>query len=554
MKDSSSFSSKDSSEPAAHISWAKEYQPWLLFARAMALVGKQVGPLMLAYWKICEWNPQHYLVTMHCASETFGMLAYPCEGTKAFARCFPLLAISVSLIVTGRFILQSRIYYHLLTKRAILDFQNYKLMHDPAVLLLAFCFAMGSLHFVLDIFYPPYLVNHLDKINNIAGFALPCVVFFVVFESGCNIEKHLVTLNKFYEDDADWAQEQLDGSKFFSEELIRKSAQAVQDRLQSNDDDFTLDSLLDETIRGTTVSHGHLTESNAQHSGKADLFTGLWPGGILLARGLTDSASKRFRVSMGAFMGTFAALHLVVLVLLVASAIVEFQEVRPNYRPPDALVVDGEGYISLGTGYCRDDSMQRPDCYWKEWNEVKNEPVNAKKEVSNVPVNSKRIESSTAPNVQQPKSKKQVQRKKQSRDNSIAVEPVMAPHDVVSKKAVFLALSTNSTVRRTLSTGDHLPQWLSPKPKKQWEDWQLDLCAGHCSARSGCIGFSIDTDFCTIYNSQVSNSPAGWNKGYETHTRKSSVRRTAQVVQTNKFELATCWKKNFLRARSHKTS
>jgi len=125
-------------------------------------------------------------------------------------------------------------------------------------------------------------VNHLDKINNIAGFALPCVVFFVVFESGCNIEKHLVTLNKFYEDDADWAQEQLDGSKFFSEELIRKSAQAVQDRLQSNDDDFTLDSLLDETIRGTTVSHGHLTESNAQHSGKADLFTGLWPGGILL--------------------------------------------------------------------------------------------------------------------------------------------------------------------------------------------------------------------------------------------------------------------------------
>lgn len=515
---------KASEKPSIHVDvgWAKEYQPWLLLVRSMSLVGKQVLPLMLAYWKICEWNPEHYLITLHCQISTYGMLAYPCEATKAFARCFPLLAISVSLVVTGRFILQSRIYFHLLVKGAILDFQNYKFYKDPAVVLLVFCFSMGALHFLLDLCYPPYLVNHIEKMSNICMFALPCVVFFVVFESGCNVEKHLVTLNKFYEEDPDVAQEFLSGVNFYSEEQIRASASQVME--SHSEDRVSLDTLLDETIKGATTSRAALHEasnegSNVPETLRTSLFRALWPGQILLDEGLTDEASKSFKRAIRSFMAGFVVVHLVLLTLLLSSAARELGDTmpyreHPNDLKPGTLLVDQAHYQGLGEGYCRDDSMQRPECYWVEWKVFSPQKT------------------STGPPRHRPRKAK-----------GLSVDPVQSPRHAAQKHSAFLSVSTNFTSQIMLTGDVWTPAWMTQKDP--WPKHYIDVCARHCSSSSNCIGFSVDPEFCSIYNSEYTKAPTTWQQAPIAHdtARSSSMRRTARIVQTNTHELATCWSK-----------
>lgn len=485
----------------------------------MALVGKQVLPLMLAYWKICEWNPEHYLITLHCQISTYGMLAYPCEASKAFARCFPLLAISVSLVVTGRFILQSRIYYHLLVKGAILDFQNYKFNKDPAIVLLISCFSMGALHFLLDLCYPPYLVNHIEKMNNICMFALPCLVFFMVFENGCNIEKHLVTLNKFYEEDAEVAHDLLGGAKFYSEEQIRASGKKVIG--VAGEYRGSLDTLLDETIKGATTSRGAVHDEtihgNSRGSRITNLFRGLWPGQILLDEGLTDEASKSFKGAIRAFMIGFVLVHMMLLALLLSSAAREFGDTYPahpehvsNNLKPGTFVVDDVHYQRLGGGYCRDDSMQRPDCYWAEWKTF-----------------SPQIASTGPPGQRAMKA------------TALSVDPLLSPRHAAGKRSAFLSVSTNLTFPFTLQK----PAWMTQKDR--WPKRYIEDCATHCSSSSICIGFAVDPEFCSIYNSEYIKASSGWQQTPIVHdeARSSSMRRTARIVQTNTHELSTCWSK-----------
>jgi len=508
----------------------------MLFARAMSIVGKQVGPLCLAYWMICEWNPSHYLVTCSCRRETFGLLAYPCEGTKAFARCFPLLAISVSLVVTGRFILQSRIYYLLLSpdtpgrKTAILNFQNYKVYKDPAVFLLGCCFLIGCLHFGFHVFFPPYLVNNLDKVSNIGQFILPCVVFFVIFESGCNIEKHLVTLNRFYEDDPVKAKEHLDGVKVLDEKKVHRcSKEACK---SDGDGELALDTLLDDIVRRADLDDD---ESDAKRAG---LFEGLWPGQVLLGHGLNDPVSKRFQCSVRVFMSIFAVTHAVLLGLLCSSTIREFGDTLPrkykNWRPTNAIQLGGVYYTELGPGYCRDESMQRPDCYWVTWDKAAQGglPTNH----SHAPVETASLQKPRRAILQKPK----LLNSRRNRHGKY-YHPAMVPDDGARRQTMFLSASTNATARGTRAPAvDELPEWMKPQTSGEFEQGQIDFCGKACSSNKKCIGFSLDPEYCTVYNSLYVKAPSGWENSAEAETKSSELRRR-YVVQGSRFELATCW-------------
>lgn len=395
---------------------------------------------------------------------------------------------------------------------------------------------MGLLHFVMDLCYPPYLVNHIEKATNIGMFLLPCVVFFVVFESGCNIEQHLVRLNKFYEDDVSWAKAQLNGVECYSEFEVRMSAARVHETLDEmkgsgpNASELQLDDILDETLKHASTHRGTSFDDQAQvvpGAGRTtNLFRGLWPGPILLASRLSDDDSKSFKLSMRAFMSIFAFMHVLIIWCLAVAAFREIGDTLANQRPqPGSLHVAGAHYQNLGAGYCRDDSLQRPDCYWMEW----------KKGLADTTT----LVNSPARNT----------KKQRHQANRLVAEPLFGPRKT-GKAAVFLSVLSNKSSSQSMDGEKWLPSWIEGQVtgENQWPEGYVDTCAKHCSTSDPCVGFSVDEDFCTIYNSKHTKEPAGWSHAAEMETRTSSVRRTAHIIQTNKYELSTCWSKDKLQA------
>jgi hypothetical protein len=555
--------------------WTEDYEPWSLLLRACLIGSRQIFALLIAYWRVCEWNPHHFKIMMHCHRETFGLWAYPCEGTKVFARCFPLLAISISLVVTARFIFQSRIYYHLFMKGAILDFQNYVIWKDNAFRILVFCFVMGMMHFVIDLSHPPYLVNHIAKIANILTFAIPCVVFFLVFDNACQIENHLVTVSKVFEDDSNGARETLSSCKLYSEEQVRLKAAEVYKGLEESQFgvDSDLDGMLNHVITLAIPSRGaHFEQNEKLHNFTASLFRGLWPARLLLADHLDDDGSVAFRRSVRAFLWTFAAVHVFIVVLLISATFRELGDVLPGHTEWAAKVPGhdkfgtevyaGRPYLNLGSGYCRDDSMQRPDCYWREWTDMKDVKPLGQNNYSFT--NSSRPSSRMKRNVRTDGSAQQdwwiktetdhasTERKKEIERRPKLFPPpsFLAQHS--QHRAGRQWKNVGPTTEDEVEIGQledmirKIPAWFD-RDMKPWEEHRINACAKYCV--STCIGFAIDADFCTIYNKKPVEAPNGWTKGSEGADRDNSVRRTAYVVQTNSHESAACFSKVDLKGR-----
>lgn len=219
-------------------------------------------------------------------------------------------------------------------------------------------------------------------------------------------------------------------------------------------------------------------------------------------------------------MGIFALAHVLILTFLYIAAMREIGDTMPNQRPkPTALKVGAVSFDTLGTGYCRDDSMQRPDCYWTEWKEK-----------------------SLAASVKQSSHLAEKRRKLASKqDNRLVTDdPLMMPRGAGG--AVFLSTSSN----KSSSSWEWFAETVTGEAK--WPKGYVDACSKVCSKNSVCIGFAVDDDFCTIYNSVFTEAPAGWTKGSEHETRAASIRRVAHVIQTNKYDASSCWSKDNLQA------
>mmetsp|Transcript_82445 Transcript_82445/g.146128 ORF Transcript_82445/g.146128 Transcript_82445/m.146128 type:complete len:559 (-) Transcript_82445:132-1808(-) len=522
--------------------WERHYNPWWLFTRALLLVGVQALTLSITYWQVCEWNVKGIPITVQCNKDIHGMMAYPCEGTLAFARCFPLLAISVSLVVAARFMLQARMYYELLQRKAILNFQNYHFAKDPATLLLAVCLLAGLLHFVLDLFMPPHLPHqYFTKAQNTWKFVSPCIVFFVVFERGCNTEKHLPTLNDLYEEDAGWAKEHLNASKLYSEKQLHDSACEVLEGIEQNPGKapFSLDGLLDEIIKGATPSRGTSYEGEGDESA----LLGLWPAPVLLAKNLTDNNSRAYKLSMRVFMIIFVVVHMILLGILAGSTLREILDIIPGQRPLGSYLpvmglvmeeVDGSLYQSLGSGYCRDEGSSRPDCDWFAWKDLNNESEIVS-EISASAVAGERALNHSLISLRFNISRTTLRESETFRDRDLL--------------NIFSALSASFEQRLAGACSGWLTGWYTAARKGARPTGNVsamtEQCGKYCDY-SACIGFSVDDDYCTIYNARPQEEPPGWTKCAAT----SNITSLSQIVQTNSFETALCLKKLTLKGES----
>jgi len=287
------------------------------------------------------------------------------------------------------------------------------------------------------------------------------------------------------------------------------------------------------TSRGS-LGDNERTWSDAKRAG---LFRGLWPGQVLLSRGLNDPSTKTFKASMRVFMGIFVVMHMVLLGLLASSAIREFGDTLPDNRPAGATQLDGVYYTTLGTGYCRDDSMQRPDCYWRALDTVAQGASPARQSQGRSPV------ARTASLQKKPKPLHSLRKGHAKADGMLYYHPAMVPQHASSRRSMFLSVSTNASVTQTPAPAvdESLPEWIMPQERKVFAERQIEFCGKECNSNKQCIGFSLDPEYCTVYNSQYVKAPEGWENSAEVETRSSRVRRNSFIVQGSKFELATCW-------------
>lgn len=493
--------------------WAKDYHPWKLIFEACVAMGLRAAILIFVYIQICPWNPKWHLVAMHCSPETTGqILAYPCEGTKAFVRSFPLLAASLSLITIERFIVQRRLYYHLLAKRALLDYTNYHPENDSGFRIVVCCFSCCMLHFVMDLAMPPYVFGWVtfEKLQDIGNiYVMPCLLFIFLYHKFLDIEKHLVPLARFYDEDPDWAKRHLAGSELYSDLVIRDNTRIVRQKFSESrgpEGTYTLDEFIDETL-AISETHGE----NVVHSGSSDavekkrrgmshLFKGLWPGEVLLDQRLTDEESAAFRRAFQLFRIGFFGVQLVVLYLIVGNAYQETLDVVYTAVPSwEQVIVFGEQqYQMVGAGYCRDESMQRPDGYFRSHETM-----------------------------------------------DIIETPALSMIGHAARLQGPVSLISHESRLRARSQRALLPDWMNPATsasESQREEYKL-ACAAHCSGDVDCIGFTEDVFFCTIYDRKSVGAPAGWTGFSEKQDRTASVRRLATVAQGNGSPGAKCWRK-----------
>lgn len=497
--------------------WEEDYQPWRLLLRAMLTIGKQAAFLIFVYVQLCVWNPTHHRVLQTCRQEWMGPWAYPCEASKACARAFPLVAASIGMVAAGRFILQSRLFYSLLMRKVLLDFSHYRYKQDTLVVILACCFVSSLLHFAFDLCFPPFVtVDRLADIGTI--YIAPCCVFFMLYESISDIERHFVPLTKFFEGNPGWAKLHLGKSEIYLEESVKCKSLPAQAalRLKRNRKGYSIDELLDAVIKDSEAYAG----DNAQHGkdpGRTSksLFRGLWPARLLLDPKLSDVDSLIFRRSWIVFGVIFIVVQVAVVTSLVVSAWQESVDAKPGHYPVGAVQVDTAHYEYVGEGYCRGSGMRIPDHY------------SAARSTLAVATPPRPGPSPTARS--RPLQVRRARAKQQP--GAITVKPAVLGFSALE---VFSSAPLDAIGAKLNNLEKQ-----SGDPHKQFLATSKLQCARHCAAETKCIAYAIDPDTCTIYVKESSSAPPGWTDAAE----DAMYERGFIIQQTNGARDAECWAK-----------
>eukprot|EP00419_Tripos_fusus_P002647 CAMPEP_0172683368 /NCGR_PEP_ID=MMETSP1074-20121228/18801_1 /TAXON_ID=2916 /ORGANISM="Ceratium fusus, Strain PA161109" /LENGTH=480 /DNA_ID=CAMNT_0013502205 /DNA_START=380 /DNA_END=1822 /DNA_ORIENTATION=+ len=440
------------------------------------------------------------------------------------------------MITAGRFMLQSRLFYHMLQNRALIDFHNYKISRDIFVIVvIGGCFLMSVVHIAMDIFLPPHAgVQRLTNICTV--YLVPCAIFFGLYDSASDVERHFVPLTKFYEENPLHAKVHLGASELYLEEELKSASVKSRQRTRSaaQGDTYSLNQLLDETLKVAQPYEGKIATASTPlapvaHRSKTsrNLFKGLWPARILLDPRLDDQDSIGFKHAWLAFSVMFVLIQAAVLVSLVSSGLGELWDAQADHYPYGTVEVNGSHYEHVGVGYCRELGMKIPDGYYTALSNLVAPPNIAAEPPA--PRRGLAVAKISAPrNAKAPRSNAAAAKRKkaQSSSRSISVQPDVLPYSF---------LETRSD--------------LNPLKKKRdpeaaaLEEWHHDseqTCAKHCSSNPNCGAYAVDQDKCTIYLKVAGQAPQGWSDFIE---RAAAHQGPAVVQQTNGAYGVDCWGK-----------
>lgn len=290
----------------ATTQWEKKADPYMLLLQVGLAAGKQVIALALLFFQVL--NERQLLMT--CDSRIIGRWTYLCEYTKTFVRCFPLFAASVTLMVGSRSMLQQRIYYGLLKRDALLDFENTKAWHDPLFYILLLCFVHGVAHFALDLSIDEGFgaetgsEKYHEAVNMVKNYILPAMIFFAFLCTSYDVEAILVPLSKYFEEDPVKARQAAGQLKFMDERDVDELIPQLSVKIPHVE--TTLEATYREIIK-RCPEHGRAPDLDEQKKCTKgfraaakqlvqwQLLKTMWPSKILLDPQLLDAEAGDFR-------------------------------------------------------------------------------------------------------------------------------------------------------------------------------------------------------------------------------------------------------------------
>lgn len=358
--------------------WINANSPWFLLAYNIGMTVLYGSTVSGAYFFVLSshstFSPQCY--------EQYPVSEALCNFSTLCLWTYPLFCLLLTVVLFGKSMLDTRLYYECLLNGVLLDFDNNSMNH-PVVWLLFFwglC-TMLSLWFV---------GGHLDMAQRIFGmlaYFLPVASFVALFLSNWQVEAHLIPLPKYVETDPYYAVEVLvEASRHYTPEgHFRVAFETVNDALSRREEQslargtvlgplktarfFSLiaDEVARETEHAREEAYAHHKESSASRfvtrvAGNVGLrsrpayadFLGepsrpevlgikyncckpYWVYRVLFHRRLMDSRSRSFRKWAYAYVG-FAVFVVLLLVYAAACTLSTFL-VFERLVPPDYWAV-----------------------------------------------------------------------------------------------------------------------------------------------------------------------------------------------------------------------
>lgn len=194
--------------------WEALGKPWSLLQGAVLTLVIQCLPLALIAGQFFAPSPH----LMRCNPQDVGQaMAGLCEWSKTYVRCFPLLGLVIALLVASRTFFLQRIYYELLRRVALVDFENFQPYRDPLFLILLWCVANAFLHFALDFATSNHGSNVAETSQRVVGevkvlatfYLVPACLFLVFLWKAYDVEAGLLSLSKYIEEDTEAARSEL---------------------------------------------------------------------------------------------------------------------------------------------------------------------------------------------------------------------------------------------------------------------------------------------------------------------------------------------------------
>lgn len=297
--------------------------------------------------------------------------AYACDYTKAYLECFPELALTVCLLIVGRNLLQTRLYYGLLMRGSVLQYRSKSMFKDALVGFFLWCYAHCWLHLLLLMwliwqagfedqfleelrttkagrnrpgaaflgpgpdprmsepqvvindrpFDNPVLRAQVSLLVDLVGFfVIPSSLFFVYLLTGYDVEMSFVPMSQYFFD-----ARKTDGVGFhtrvhanlsvLNDDAVRLLVLHKQDEI--HDAALTVTDALDEIVR-LYERDGQQYEDEAAEAGQS--FVGIsrahWPCRLLVSEDASSFSGLSFRALWLVFVALSLILHCFLLVSL----------------------------------------------------------------------------------------------------------------------------------------------------------------------------------------------------------------------------------------------
>lgn len=345
-----------------------------LFVEAGVAGGRQFFALVIIIIQVLGSHSHENL--MACDPTKCGFYtAVFCEYTKAYVRCFPLVALAVSMMVATRMILNHRIYYQLLKHNLLISFEPLLPSQDALFRILLWCFVNALPHFIMNIWLAHSEVFHLVKLGELASSAeklmaanvlhdarqvavfylVPAVVFLLFLFTSYDTEAFLLPLSKYFEDDFEASRSALKEVRFVKEPDAADHVTKGLGFQGKGGEACTAADVFEELaeVAATDAPIAMARRKNQQHRevfGRVQMAAiarmrvtwTMWPARLLLDPRLEDEDSANFRRAWKFYLGLCVVFLCFIKTCLSHQILKDLYDVYKGQKPDVAgLIVEG---------------------------------------------------------------------------------------------------------------------------------------------------------------------------------------------------------------------